>query len=183
MNLDPRYSLANRTKFTSLGVRRVIWISSLISGLLYSTAVADRYQDATTDGERDAQLVRHDEVPVRVDHEQRRLLTGMFAYMADAAIITLCVNGPQMPVAMEGDYPALESAYLATRTPAGQPLLVLLEARLAKRPSMEEGSPAQTTLVVDCFIAIYPDRSGKAPCEYSRGEISKESPPTCGPKS
>ena len=43
--------------------------------------------------------------------EPRLMLTGMFTYMADAAAITLCVDGRRLPVAMEGDYKALEAAY------------------------------------------------------------------------
>jgi hypothetical protein len=34
----------------------------------------------------------------------RAALTGMFSYMADAAIITLCADGRKLPVAMEADY-------------------------------------------------------------------------------
>jgi putative lipoprotein len=59
--------------------------------------------------------------------EARLELTGMFAYMADAATITLCADSRRLPVAMEADYRALEAAYLKARTQPGQELLVSLE--------------------------------------------------------
>jgi NlpE C-terminal OB domain len=43
--------------------------------------------------------------------EPRQARTGMFTYMADAAVVQLCADGARLPVAMEGDYQALEAAY------------------------------------------------------------------------
>lgn len=91
--------------------------------------------------------------------EPRLMLTGMFTYMADAATITLCVDGQRLPVAMEGDYKALETAYLKATPQPGQPLLASLEGLVTQRPSMEEGHPPQTTLVVERFIAVWPRES------------------------
>ena len=88
--------------------------------------------------------------------EPRLTLTGMFTYMADAATIRLCVDGQRLPVAMEGDYKALEAAYQKASPQPGQPLLASLEALIAQRPSMEEGRPAQTTVVVERFISVWP---------------------------
>ncbi|NLX18932.1 MAG: META domain-containing protein [Desulfobulbus sp.] len=91
--------------------------------------------------------------------EPRLELTGMFIYMADAAIITLCADGRKLPVAMEGDYRSLEVAYLKTRSQAGEPLLVSLVGLITLRPSMEESLPPQSTLVVKRFINIWPRES------------------------
>ncbi|MCC7256863.1 MAG: META domain-containing protein [Gammaproteobacteria bacterium] len=88
--------------------------------------------------------------------EPRLLLTGMFTYMADAASITLCVDGQRLPVAMEADYQALEAAYLEARLQPGQPLLVNLQGLITGRPSMEENRPPQATLVVERFIGVWP---------------------------
>jgi copper homeostasis protein (lipoprotein) len=52
--------------------------------------------------------------------EPRLVLTGMFTYMADAATINLCADSGRLPVAMEADYKALESAYLKERQQPGQ---------------------------------------------------------------
>jgi copper homeostasis protein (lipoprotein) len=91
--------------------------------------------------------------------ESRLMLTGMFTYMADAAMILLCADGQRLPVAMEGDYPRLEAAYQKARSQPGQPLLASLEGLITQRPSMEESHPAQTTLVVERFIAVWPRES------------------------
>jgi hypothetical protein len=68
-------------------------------------------------------------------------ITGMFTYLADAAVITLCADGRQLPVAMEKDYIALERAYLQADTPPGHPVLVSVEGLITLRPSMEETQP------------------------------------------
>jgi len=84
-------------------------------------------------------------------------LTGLFRYMADAALFTECFTGTSFAVAQENDYRALEHAYLAARPEPGGPLLVSLKGHLDERPSMEGGRP-QTVLVVDRFATIS-DRS------------------------
>jgi copper homeostasis protein (lipoprotein) len=88
--------------------------------------------------------------------EPRLALTGMFVYLADAAVITLCADGGRLPVLMEGDYKALEAAYLKERRQPGQALLVSLEGLIAPRPSMEEGRPPQRSLVVERFVNVLP---------------------------
>jgi len=65
--------------------------------------------------------------------EPRLTLTGMFAYMADAATIVLCADGARLPVAMEGDYKALEAAYLKERHQPGEALLASLDGLIARR--------------------------------------------------
>lgn len=88
--------------------------------------------------------------------EPRLELTGMFTYMADAATITLCADDGRLPVAMEGDYRALEAAYLQERRLPGEALLVSLDGLIAPRPSMETGQPPLPTLIVKRFINIWP---------------------------
>jgi copper homeostasis protein (lipoprotein) len=88
--------------------------------------------------------------------EPRLAFTGMFRYMADAAGITLCADGRRLPVAMEGDYRALEAAYRQSGTQPGQPVLASIEGVIAQRPSMEESQPPRATLVVDRFVNVWP---------------------------
>jgi copper homeostasis protein (lipoprotein) len=88
--------------------------------------------------------------------EPRIALTGMFRYMADAAGITLCADGRRVPVAMEGDYKALEAAYRESGTKPGQPVLVSVEGAIAQRPSMEESQPPRPTLVVERYVNVWP---------------------------
>ncbi|MCP9833807.1 MULTISPECIES: META domain-containing protein [unclassified Cyanobium] len=92
-------------------------------------------------------------------------VTGMFTYLADAASIRLCATGEQLPVAMEGDFLALQRAYLQAR-PAnqpGQPLLVELQGLITQRPSMEAGQPARRTLVVETFGTFRPGKECPPP--------------------
>jgi copper homeostasis protein (lipoprotein) len=95
-------------------------------------------------------------LPQPVLIEPRLVLTGMFTYMADAAVITLCADGGRLPVTMEADYKTLEAAYLKERREPGQALLVSLEGLIAPRPSVEANQPPRHSLVVERFINIWP---------------------------
>jgi copper homeostasis protein (lipoprotein) len=83
-------------------------------------------------------------------------LSGMFIYMADAGVITLCADNSRMPVAMEGDFRALQDAYRKARPALGETLLASVEGRIALRPSMEESLPPLETLIVRRFIHLSP---------------------------
>jgi copper homeostasis protein (lipoprotein) len=86
--------------------------------------------------------------------EPRLKISGLFIYMADAAVITLCADGSRLPVAMEGDFRALQAAYMQARRALGEALLASVEGRIALRPSMEESLPPRDTLVVERFISV-----------------------------
>ena len=90
--------------------------------------------------------------------DPRLPLAGMFRYQADAANLRLCATGARLPVAMEADYLRLERAYLKglPTGAAGKPMLVNLEGLITSRPSMEDGSPPQRTLVVERFVGMHP---------------------------
>lgn len=100
--------------------------------------------------------------------EPRLFLAGMFMYMADAPNIVLCADRRSVPVAMEGDYKALESAYLKAVTKPGERVLASVEGLLAKRPSMEESQPPLPTLVVERFVRVYPGRRCRGPLPASK---------------
>lgn len=89
--------------------------------------------------------------------EPRVVATGLFTYMADAASVVLCPDGRRLPVAMQGDYLALERAYTgAEKAQAGQPLLVSFDGTIAQRPSAEESQPPRPTHVVERFGKVWP---------------------------
>jgi copper homeostasis protein (lipoprotein) len=89
--------------------------------------------------------------------EPRLHLLGLFRYLADAASIELCATEHRLPVAMEGDYLALERAYITAQPGrAGQPLLVNLEGTITGRSSPEPALGTVRTLVVERFIGIHP---------------------------
>lgn len=121
--------------------------------------------------------------------EPRLTLTGTFTYMADVANITLCADGQRLPVAVEGDYKALEAAYRQSGTKPGQPLLASLEGLIAQRPSMEESQPPRATLVVERFVNVWPRETCGTPLADStlRGTYWKlvrlgDSPVVAAPK-
>jgi len=96
------------------------------------------------------------EVSVEADatpDEER--MYGLFVYMADAAVFEGCSSGRRYPVAMEAGYLELERAYLEQRTQPGEPLLVIIRARVEKRPPME-GDGELDTIVVEGFEAAFP---------------------------
>jgi len=88
--------------------------------------------------------------------EGSSVVTGLFRYMADAATISLCADGRQLPVAMEADYKALETAYVHTEREHGTAMLVEVEGTIEPRPSAEEGAPPRAALVVQRFLDIRP---------------------------
>lgn len=93
-------------------------------------------------------------------------LGGMMTYMADAPGFTECTTGHRYPIAQEGDYLALERAYLDQAAAPGAPLYVHVEGDLALRPAME--GPDRRHLVVDRFIRTRPGVT----CERQRAEAS-----------
>lgn len=80
------------------------------------------------------------------------MLSGMFIYMADAAIISLCFNGKSYPVAMEGGYLQAERAYTGKNL-QGAPALVIFEGGIVPRPKTE-GDDTQETVVIGTFLRL-----------------------------
>lgn len=106
-------------------------------------------------------------------------LVGLFSYMADAASIRLCATGQRLPMAMEGDYRALECAYVEARPvdKSGQPLRVVLRGRIAMRASAEPGQAPRRTLIVEKFSRIDPASTCPPP---SGAQASSTSPAARG---
>ncbi len=87
--------------------------------------------------------------------EPQGMFSGMYEYMADAGVLEECRTGLRLPVAAEGDNAALESAYGESGTPAGTPVLVTVEGRIARRPGPDGAEPV-STLIVERFLAVRP---------------------------
>ncbi len=111
-------------------------------------------------------LVAWTRSPVSAE-EPDSFVMGMCVYMADAARLSDCQTGESVPVAMEGDYQALERAYLEARTAPGQPLLVTFGGAIEERPRME-GSGAEPTAVVRRLINVWPGET----CERNLADAS-----------
>ena len=80
-------------------------------------------------------------------------ISGMLTYFADAATIVHCATGRTHPIAQEGDYLALERAYLADRPGPAEPLFVTMEAVIETREQME--GPDRLTVVPMQFGAAF----------------------------
>ncbi len=97
--------------------------------------------------------------------EPRLALQGLFTYRADAAVFEECRTRRKMPVAMEGEYKALETAYTAKREKPGearalrpgQAVLAVVEGRIVSRVNVE--GPPKPTLVVERFSDLRPGES------------------------
>jgi copper homeostasis protein (lipoprotein) len=85
-------------------------------------------------------------------------LSGMLAYLADAASITLCRTGQRLPVATGGDYPTLEREVTSRRPAPGTPLLAAFTGHLVERPKADGGGK-QIAVVVDRFEKVLPGES------------------------
>jgi len=97
-------------------------------------------------------------VLVRVASTPGMELTGMFRYMADAAVFRDCRNNKTYPVAMEGKYIEMERAYLNSEIAAGEEALVKLRGRLLERDGMEINT-REVKLIVDSFDKLVPDET------------------------
>lgn len=89
---------------------------------------------------------------------ESRNMTGMFEYMADAGLFTDCVTGERLPVAQEGDNPALERAYLAATESPPDPVLATIQGHVAQRPPME-GDGVRDFVIVDRYLNVWPGES------------------------
>ncbi len=84
---------------------------------------------------------------------QANKMSGMYSYMADAALFLECGQTKRLPVAMEGDNIALQRAYLKSRYQPGKSLLVTFKGHTGMRPKME-GDGQETVIIVDQFLSI-----------------------------
>lgn len=91
-------------------------------------------------------------------------MTGAFTYFADAALFEDCRTGLRVPVAMEGDYLALERAYLDAGAEPAAPVLVTVQGDIASRPAME--GPDRPILRVDRLLGLWPEED----CDRNRAQ-------------
>ena len=94
-------------------------------------------------------------------------LGGEMRYMADAARFTECRTGRGYPIAMEGDFIKLQTAYRESAPEPGAPLYVTFEGSLTDRPKMDGGG-TERTIVVRRFIGAWPGQR----CERARAQAS-----------
>ena len=95
-------------------------------------------------------------------------LRGMLTYVADEARFTECLTGRDYPlVRAEGDYEALEHAYLAAGAEAGGAIMASFDGGIVQAPE-EAGSGTVPMVLVERFVGVWPGEV----CERSTGEAS-----------
>jgi heat shock protein HslJ len=82
-------------------------------------------------------------------------MRGLVTYLAEAARFSDCATGRSYPIAMEGDYEALEHAYLAAGQEPGMPMMASFDGSIADRPKADSAS-TEPTVVVDRFVGVWP---------------------------
>lgn len=85
-------------------------------------------------------------------------MSGMYTYMADAAIFKPCNLDRTIPVAMVERHADLEQEYMHRRSAPGAPLMVRIDARLEEQPAME-GEGTEETVVVTKLDEVFEGRS------------------------
>lgn len=80
------------------------------------------------------------------------VLRGAYSHMADAGLFTACGTDERIPVAMEGDNAALESAYLKSVPEPGATLIATVIGRVEPREPME--GPVRPHLIVEQFVNV-----------------------------
>lgn len=80
---------------------------------------------------------------------------GEVVYFADSASFTDCASGQRWPIAMTGDFLALQRSYLEWTSAPAAPLLMSFEGRPALEPSME--GPPREQMVVARFSSAQPE--------------------------
>ena len=96
-------------------------------------------------------------------------MSGMYSYMADAAIFRECITGLKYSITFEEDNLALERAYLKVQKTAGESLKVQLDGKIVLRKGMDS-NVLEPTLLVKKFINIIP----KEVCQHLGSKANLE---------
>ena len=117
----------------------------------------ERLQFLGPDGKPVAASEEHD----LTAHEEFRLLEphlamrGMLTYVADEARFTECLTGRDYPLVQDGDYEALEHAYLAAGAEAAGPIMASFDGGIMQIP-VENGEDTVPKVLVHRFVGVWP---------------------------
>jgi uncharacterized lipoprotein YbaY/heat shock protein HslJ len=101
---------------------------------------------------------------------EARRMRGLYRYMADAASFFDCASGDQFPLAEDGASVALQTAYVASRSTPGAPMLATVDARIVMRVAEDGGTP-RPMLQVERFIALAAQAQCEAPPSASASSL------------
>ncbi len=121
---------------------------------LFRFLAADLLQPLNNQGEElSAAPLRLQELVDRISGPMR--LTGMYRYMADAAVFSECLTGKSYPVLIEAAHLPLERAYLEQRAEPGAEMLASFAAEFVLR-APEPGMPVREHLRITRFDKVWP---------------------------
>lgn len=155
--IDERMSYALHAQISAQG--KLLFVSDTHTPVL--TRGAGRQADLVLIGVRSPEFGGLKKAPQKPRPEQVGSgfeMTGMFRYLADAARFRDCDSNRSFPVAMEGAYAELESAYLSSGVEPGSEVLVTISGRRMERPAME-GNHNEVNVIVDVFHKIHLDKT------------------------
>jgi uncharacterized lipoprotein YbaY/heat shock protein HslJ len=90
-------------------------------------------------------------------------LRGMLTYDAESARFTECLTGRDYPLVPDGDYLALEHAYLAAGAEPDGPIMASFDGAILQ-PSLE-GEEDRPAVLVERFVGVWPGET----CERAEG--------------
>jgi heat shock protein HslJ len=94
------------------------------------------------------------------------MMQGLVTFAAGSANFEDCASGSAYPISAEGDFAALEHAYLAAGNEPGIPVLATFDGEVVENEA--DGDDAGATVLVERFVGVWPGMS----CERAMGEVS-----------
>jgi uncharacterized lipoprotein YbaY/heat shock protein HslJ/uncharacterized lipoprotein NlpE involved in copper resistance len=91
-------------------------------------------------------------------------LRGMLTWNGDAARFTDCLTGRDYPLVKDGDYDALEHAYLAAGAEPGGPIMASFDGGIVQQPKTDSAG-TQPEVLVERFVGVWPSET----CERAVG--------------
>ena len=85
-------------------------------------------------------------------------LRGMLTYDAESARFTECLTGRDYPLVQDGDYAALEHAYLAAGAEPGGPIMASFDGAILQ-PGSDSNGEEQPAVLVERFVGVWPDET------------------------
>lgn len=94
--------------------------------------------------------------PAFAPFEPHLPLRGMLSYTAKEARFTECLTGRDYPLVEDGDYAALEHAWLAAGAEAGGPIMASFDGGIMQVPKADGSDGTQAAVMVERFVGIWP---------------------------
>jgi copper homeostasis protein (lipoprotein) len=111
-------------------------------------------EEASAEGGRDYDLTAGELRPF----DPHLPLRGMLTYVADEARFTECLTGRDYPLIKDGDYSALEHAYLAAGAEAGGPIMASFDGSIVREPA-DADEDVGPQVLVERFVGVWPGES------------------------